>query len=189
LPAGWSLTTLGDIASHSTEKAEPASFRDARYIGLEHIEGGSNRISGFGNASNVRSTKAVFRSGDVLYGKLRPYLKKVCQPEFDGVCSTDILVFPRTKYLENGYLLHFLSQPGLFTHLFHDSSMTGEDETRKGGRWSGQTFPLPREARWAKIDKIFTDRVSPGLPPPDERGGEAAARGAAWGREEAESGV
>ena len=43
-------------------------------------------------AGNIQSTKNVFKKRDVLYGKLRPYLNKVWIAEFDGVCSTDILV-------------------------------------------------------------------------------------------------
>ncbi len=110
LPEGWVALTLADATLHSSEKAEPKEFGNRKYIGLKNIESGSNRIVSFGDIASVKSTKAVFRKGDVLYGKLRPYLKKVCRPDFDGVCSTDILVFPQVEQLDNGYLLYFLSQ-------------------------------------------------------------------------------
>ena len=51
----------------------------------------------------------MFRAGDVLYGRLRPYLNKVCVPEFDGICSTDILVFPRSDLIDSRFLGLFLS--------------------------------------------------------------------------------
>jgi type I restriction enzyme S subunit len=57
----------------------------------------------------VKSIKSVFLSGDVLYGKLRPYLNKVCRPEFDGACSTDILVFRESAALRNDFLMYLLS--------------------------------------------------------------------------------
>jgi restriction endonuclease S subunit len=41
----------------------------------------------------IKSTKTVFKKGDILYGKLRPNLNKVYLAEQDGICSTDILVF------------------------------------------------------------------------------------------------
>jgi type I restriction enzyme S subunit len=77
---------------------------------LEHIESRKNRLVGIGIASDTTSTKTRFRAGDVLYGKLRPYLNKVVSPEFDGVCSTDILVFPQSNAIVSSLLLRFLSQ-------------------------------------------------------------------------------
>jgi len=63
-----------------------------------------------GSSADVSSTKSKFRAGNVLYGKLRPYLKKVCRPTFDGICSTDILVFSESPSIDNGFLLYFLSR-------------------------------------------------------------------------------
>jgi len=59
-------------------------------------------------ADETRSTKTVFRTGDLLYGKLRPYLNKVAIPDFDGICSTDILVFPQSRYFRTRFLLYRL---------------------------------------------------------------------------------
>lgn len=53
--------------------------------------------------------KTVFHAGDLLYGKLRPYLNKVTIPDFEGVCSTDILVFNQNQNISNRYLMRFLS--------------------------------------------------------------------------------
>src|SRR5688572_18923146 len=103
-PSGWVKTTLSEVASASRAKAEPGNFGNVPYIGLEHIEGGSNRILSIGRVTDVKSTKSIFQRGNVLYGKLRPYLKKVCRPDFDGVCSTDILIFPESPNIDNGYL-------------------------------------------------------------------------------------
>ena len=75
------------------EKVEPGEVHRTAYISLEHIKSGTNRILDYGSTDDVKSTKSVFSSGDVLSGKLRPYLNKVCRPDFDGVCSTDILMF------------------------------------------------------------------------------------------------
>jgi len=52
---------------------------------------------GRGAESDVRSGKTSFRSGDVLFGKLRPYLRKSVLVGEDGICSTDILVFRATE--------------------------------------------------------------------------------------------
>jgi type I restriction enzyme S subunit len=71
----------------------------------------NRRITGNATASEVRSTKNVFRPGTVLYGKLRPYLNKVAQPSFAGVCSTDILVLQPTEAVESNFLAQLLGLP------------------------------------------------------------------------------
>ena len=54
----------------------------------------------------MRSSKTKFNSGDLLYGKLRPYLNKVYISDFEGVCSTDLLVFPKNELLSNTFFLY-----------------------------------------------------------------------------------
>jgi type I restriction enzyme S subunit len=109
LPDGWECEKLGEIVSPSKEKIEPTVDSTFPYVGLEHIESNSSKIIGHGIASEVKSTKTVFYAGDVLYGKLRPYLNKVAIPDFDGVCSTDILVFNQNPKIDSRYLMRYLS--------------------------------------------------------------------------------
>jgi type I restriction enzyme S subunit len=106
----------------SKEKVEPETFPDALYVSLEHIEQETGQILGTGVSADVCSTKAVFRNGDVLYGKLRPYLNKVCIPPFDGICSTDILVFPKAEHLEASFLMRFLMQRTVVEYAHHHSA-------------------------------------------------------------------
>ena len=110
LPDGWIRTDIGHLTQPSKAKVEPNSLARTTYIGLEHIESQTGRLVGRGVSSDVRSTKAVFNKGDLLYGKLRPYLNKVYLSETEGICSTDILVFPESEHLSNSYLAYrFLS--------------------------------------------------------------------------------
>jgi len=59
---------------------------------------------------NLKSTKTKFKSGDVLFGKLRPYLKKFHIPKFDGVCTSEIWVLNGIK-LQNKYLYQLIQTP------------------------------------------------------------------------------
>ncbi len=104
----WKNIKLGDLVQPSKEKVDPKDLSGVPYIGLEHIEGDTGILLDYGISEDVKSTKAVFHSGDVLYGKLRPYLNKVYIPNFDGVCSTDILVFPQQQNYVNKYLYYRL---------------------------------------------------------------------------------
>lgn len=101
---GWKMVRLGEITSASTQKGDPLAQPNVPYIGLEHIERDLGIINGQGTAAEVRSTKSIFRTGDLLYGKLRPYLNKVWIAQFDGMCSTDILVYPQTAIVANAFL-------------------------------------------------------------------------------------
>lgn len=62
------------------------------YVGLENIPSRGAHLTGWALASASISTNAIFRAGDVLFGKLRPNLRKCIVAPFDGYCSTDILV-------------------------------------------------------------------------------------------------
>ena len=106
LPHGWSWSTLGEIIKPSKEKVNPLEIKEVPYISLEHIEKDTGRLLGHGNSSDVRSSKTKFNCGDLLYGKLRPYLNKVYISEFEGVCSTDLLVFPKNESFSSEFLLY-----------------------------------------------------------------------------------
>ena len=108
LPNGWCYTELGKIIEPSKEKVNPDDIERTIYIGLEHIEKQKGIINGNGYSDEVHSTKSVFRKGDLLYGKLRPYLNKVTYADTDGICSTDILVFPKKYDVNNKLIKYFL---------------------------------------------------------------------------------
>jgi len=88
--------SISSICELRKEKIEPANFPDTsfNYLGLENLVSNSGSITDRKTTLGIslESTKNVFKKGDLLYGKLRPYLNKVYVAEFDGICSTDILV-------------------------------------------------------------------------------------------------
>ncbi len=90
----WEEKKIGSILKPIKEKFDPTTKKqsDIPYIGLEHM-GRSKGITETGSVSEVKSLKTVFKRGDILYGKLRPYLNKHDIAQFSGVCSTDILVY------------------------------------------------------------------------------------------------
>ena len=111
LPDGWVWTTLGKIIKPSKEKVNPLELEAVPYISLEHIEKDTGKLLGRGHSSDVKSSKTKFNRGDLLYGKLRPYLNKVYIPDFEGVCSTDLLVFPKNELLSNTFFFYRFSMP------------------------------------------------------------------------------
>ena len=78
---------FGDYAELRSEKVDPKTSQESNYIGLEHIEQQSLSLAGHGFGSDVDSQKQKFYKGDILFGKLRPYFRKVVIAPFDGICS------------------------------------------------------------------------------------------------------
>ena len=124
-PTDWPMVALGDCASLVNDKVDPAKCGDLPYIGLEHIGQGTLSLLGIGTAGDVESTKTAFRAGDILFGKLRPYFRKVVRPNFDGICSTDIWVVRPKAGVDAGYLFYLMA-----SKVFVDFASRGSEGTR-----------------------------------------------------------
>lgn len=89
----WVWGTFEDLASPARERAMPQHVAPTTpLVELEQIEGRSGRLVGTSTASEAVSLKAVFRRDDVLFGKLRAYLRKFWFADSDGLCTTEIWV-------------------------------------------------------------------------------------------------
>ena len=93
VPEHWETARIKRHASIRTERRSDVSA-DAIYIGLEDVEAesGQYRPTNGNSRQTEDSTVGIFYKNDVLYGKLRPYLRKAIVAEMDGACSTEFLV-------------------------------------------------------------------------------------------------
>lgn len=99
IPEGWSWRRLRNIAEDVRDSINPeATDPRTPYVGLEHIPRRSLGLSDWGFASQVQSTKLRFKSGDILFGKIRPYFHKVAVAPVDGVASSDAIVIRAKDY-------------------------------------------------------------------------------------------
>ena len=85
---------FGDICREvKLTTKDPIADGYDKYIGLEHLDSGSLKIKRWGLIAEDNPTfTRVFKKGHILIGKRRPYLKKAAIAEFDGICSSDIIV-------------------------------------------------------------------------------------------------
>ena len=75
---------LADMCDLIADPVRPGAQPDALYLGLEHLAPGRLVRIGSGKASEMRSNTSAFQPGDVLYGKLRPYLDKAALADEAG---------------------------------------------------------------------------------------------------------
>ena len=107
---------LRDICDLVTEQVDPRDRPDAIYVGLEHVRSGRFVRSGEGAASSVRSAKYAFASGDILYGKLRPYLDKAVLSRDEGICTTELLVLRPKKGVDPRFVAGVVHSPAFVEH-------------------------------------------------------------------------
>lgn len=107
----WHKTKFGDICREvNLSTKNPTLDGYERYIGLEHLDSGSLKINRWGViAEDNPSFTRVFKKGHILFGKRRSYLRKAALAEFDGICSSDILVLePKENTVSTEYLIRVI---------------------------------------------------------------------------------
>jgi type I restriction enzyme, S subunit len=97
---------------------------EAPYIALEHIEEGKLRLIGFDHSSIVKSNKYRFSEHNFLFGKLRPYFRKVVKPQFSGICSTDIWVIGAANGIDLTFLFYLFANQAFIDLAYSGSSGT-----------------------------------------------------------------
>ncbi len=90
IPKEWEVRRLKYVLRLTNQKISSLES-DLPYIGMENIESKTGRY--IKTKSETEGLANQFRTGNILFGKLRPYLAKVYLAEFDGICSTEFLVY------------------------------------------------------------------------------------------------
>jgi type I restriction enzyme S subunit len=86
---------------------------------MEHIEADSMRLLGTAKAGEMKSSAVHFWPGDVLYGRLRPYLNKVYRPAFEGLCSAEFIVLPAEAGLDSRFVQYRLNSGDFVAFASH----------------------------------------------------------------------
>jgi type I restriction enzyme, S subunit len=109
--AGWSQGRLGDLATLHRQTVQPGSVPpETPCVGLAQMARGSVALEQWGRAGDADSPKTAYAAGDLLFGRLRPYFKKVAVAPVAGLCSSDVLVVrpraPSLRALTLSWLVH-----------------------------------------------------------------------------------
>ncbi|EPK7576338.1 restriction endonuclease subunit S [Klebsiella michiganensis] len=115
LPREWVNTKLGNIVDYgrSAKKTLVDVTENTWVLELEDIEKDSSKLLSKVRVTErpFKSTKNCFNKGDVLYGKLRPYLNKVIMADDEGGCTTEIIPINAEPFCINKYIFFWLKSP------------------------------------------------------------------------------
>ena len=144
---------LDGICAISSSKYNPIIGESCKCIELEHLAGNNEGLIGWTNSSEQKSIKNVFERGDVLFGKLRPYLRKTWLAEFSGVCTSEIWVMKGKSVLTE--YLYYLIQTSKFNSIASVSS--GSKMPRADWSYmSNYEFGIPTLSEQQKIAVFLT---------------------------------
>lgn len=158
LPENWLNVHLGSIIDYGkSDKAQPHEICDDTWVlELEDIEKNSSKIlkKKYFLERQSKSTKNKFNKGDILYGKLRPYLNKVVIADESGVCTTEIVPIKCNELLNNEFIFFWLKSPfflNYVTRVGHGVNMPrlGTEDGKKA------PFVLPPLAEQKEIARLL----------------------------------
>ncbi|TVR02160.1 MAG: restriction endonuclease subunit S [Desulfovibrionales bacterium] len=152
----WQQKMLGEIARLDRQSVMPVNIHaDTSYLGLEHIDSdGKIELSENVASADIKSSKFKFSERHILFGKLRPYLRKIARPTFQGVCSTDIIPILPGEELFRDYLFYFLRTPSMVE--LATSRCSGANLPRLSpSQLASLQIPLPPLPEQKRIAKIL----------------------------------
>ena len=98
------------IAFNITDKKMPEPGDEKMYIGLEHLDTGSLKITRWGSEVELKGQKLVMKKGDVLFGRRNTYLRRAALAPHDGIFSAHGMIFrPKTDVIDPDYFPFFIS--------------------------------------------------------------------------------
>jgi len=141
VPAHWEVRRLKTAVDHVNQQTTTKTDEDL-YIALEHVESWTGRLLPPSGEAHFDGQVKRFQAGDVLFGKLRPYLAKVVRPKQSGVCVGEFLVLRARPVVAPHYLEVVLrSAPAID---FVNSSTYGAKMPRAEWTFVGaMLFPVP----------------------------------------------
>ena len=150
--------SLGEVVRPNRPRVKPELMPDAPFIGMEHVEAHTMKLLGTVPAASMKSSAIHFKPGDVLYGRLRPYLNKVFRPTFEGLCSAEFIVFPENERIDGRYLQYFLNSGAFVRFATHLNA--GDRPRVDFDQIAPYKIPVPSLARQreivAELEKQFS---------------------------------
>jgi type I restriction enzyme, S subunit len=163
IPRGWKSGFFTDLVSPVREKQLPSPKDELTpCINLEDMAEASGRLVSWSPAGRNLSVKTVFKKGDILFGKLRPYLRKYAQAPFDGVCTTEILAFRANQGIDPEFAFQVTSSEEFVEHNVAASYGTKMPRTdwKTAASFPVLLPPLPEQRRIAELLSTLNEEIA-----------------------------
>lgn len=152
---GWQIVKFWEIAKNISKRVEPSETDLEAYVGLEHLDPQSLRITRRGVPADVKGQKLRVRPGQIIFGKRRAYQKKVAVADFKGICSAHAMVLEEVVGKIIPGLLPFFMQSDMFMDRAVAISEGSLSPTIKWKTLAIQEFPLPSIERQKEILEVL----------------------------------
>lgn len=166
LPPDWRKVKFGDVVRDvKITTKDPAVDGLERVVGLDHLDSESlplRRWDELADLPDGTSFTRTFKAGQVLFGKRRAYQRKVAVPDFDGICSGDILVFePASPDLLSEFLPYLVQSDGFFDHALGTSagSLSPRTKWQELAKYEFALPPLDEQKRIAALMASVDDQI------------------------------
>ena len=158
VPEHWEVKKLKFVLTLSNKKEESKNS-NKRYIGMENIESFTGKINDIPLIAEGIANS--FYKDEILFGKLRPYLAKSYLADFDGICSTEFLVYRSTKVLNNRFALNIFLSYGFINAI--NASTYGSKMPRANAEFISNMFlaipPLSEQKQIINYLDIQTAKI------------------------------
>lgn len=158
LPPGWVETTLEEVVSRPRSKVVPSDYPDLPFIGMDHIAQDGMELLGSVPFGKMKSSGGMFFEGDVLYGRMRPYLNKVHRSKTKGACSAEFIVLPKSEAIDSDFLAYTLHHRKFVNFASEQSS--GDRPRVDFDALSNYELSLPPKSEQSrivsKIEELFS---------------------------------
>lgn len=151
----WSVIRFDQMVECLSVRVEPSETSLDRYVGLEHLDPETLKISHWGVPSDVIGEKLHFWPGDIIFGKRRAYQKKLAVADFEGICSAHAMVLRARPEIVLTEFLPFFMQSDMFFERALSISVGSLSPTINWGTLAKQEFPLPPLDQQRRIAEIL----------------------------------
>lgn len=153
------MVKLGEVAGISAKLVQPEQeeYADLPHVSAENIESITGRLLNIRSAKEdgMISGKYLFDAGDILYSKLRPYLRKVARPSFGGLCSADMYPIKTNESLVSMDFLKLLLISNFFTDYANEKSARSRMPKLNREQLFDFEFSLPSLEKQAQCVKLI----------------------------------
>lgn len=159
----WPRKPLGNVCEIVAQQVDPTIPEYGRlpHVNGENIEGGTCRLKQVNTAAEdkMTSSKYLFDAGDVLYSKLRPYLRKATVVDFRGLCSADMYPIRVNRKMMDSWFAAWILISDEFTKYADEESRRARMPKLNREQLFAWKCPLPSLSDQERIAMLLSTKV------------------------------